>query len=72
MFVGMYVGMKIGTYDAETFISGEGNVALYATPNPFLLNKICLNQTFIHLHIYPNLSSRNTTKRRKLEQNVYN
>ena len=23
---------------------GEGNVVLYATPNPFLLNKICLNQ----------------------------
>ena len=22
---------------------GEGYVALYATPNPFLLNKICLN-----------------------------
>ena len=22
----------------------EGNVMLYATPNPFLLNKICLNQ----------------------------
>ena len=25
---------------------GEGIVALYATPNPFLLNKICLNQEF--------------------------
>ena len=24
--------------------SGEGIVALYAAPNPFLLNKICLNQ----------------------------
>ena len=24
--------------------SGEGIVALYAVPNPFLLNKICLNQ----------------------------
>ena len=24
--------------------AGEGNVVLYATPNPFLLNKICLNQ----------------------------
>ena len=24
---------------------GEGIVALYATPNSFLLNKICLNQT---------------------------
>ena len=23
---------------------GEGNVALNATPNPFHLNKICLNQ----------------------------
>ena len=24
---------------------GEGNVAIYAMPNCFLLNKICLNQT---------------------------
>ena len=24
--------------------SGEGIVALYAAPNPFLLNKICINQ----------------------------
>jgi hypothetical protein len=23
---------------------GEGYVASYATPNPFILNKICLNQ----------------------------
>ena len=32
---------------------GEGNVALYAAPNPFLctlyLNKICLNQPLLHL-----------------------
>ena len=25
--------------------SGEGIVELYAAPSPFLLNKICLNQT---------------------------
>ena len=25
---------------------GEGTVTLYATPNPFLLNKICLNQSY--------------------------
>ena len=25
-------------------VNGEGIVALYAAPNPFLLNKICLNQ----------------------------
>ena len=25
---------------------GEGIVAFNATPNPFLLNKICLNQNF--------------------------
>ena len=31
--------------------SGEGHVAVYATPNPILLNKICLNQA--HIHIYP-------------------
>ena len=24
---------------------GKGNVAFNATPNPFLLNKICLNQS---------------------------
>ena len=24
--------------------TGEGYVAFYATPTPFLLNKICLNQ----------------------------
>ena len=31
--------------------AGEGIVALYAAPNPFLLNKICLNQeTLIFLH----------------------
>ena len=33
----------------ETFLSpltsGEGIVTLYAVPNPFLLNKISLNQT---------------------------
>ena len=30
---------------------GEGNVAFNATPNPFHLNKICLNQspTFINI-----------------------
>ena len=35
---------------------GEGNVAFNATPNPFHLNKICLNQkckydkeTFVHI-----------------------
>ena len=27
---------------------GEGNVAFNATPNPFHLNKICLNQTTVH------------------------
>ena len=31
--------------------SGEGIVALYAATNPFLLNKICLNQHFILQHI---------------------
>ena len=29
--------------------SGEGIVALYAAPNPFLLNKICLNQVFLSI-----------------------
>ena len=28
----------------KTAASGEGIVALYAAPNPYLLNKICLNQ----------------------------
>ena len=28
-------------------ISGEGNVAFNATPNPFLLNKLCLNQIIV-------------------------
>ena len=28
----------------EKIRAGEGNIALYATPNPFLLNKVCLNQ----------------------------
>ena len=31
----------------NSFLSGEGIVALYATPNPFLLNKTCLNQQFL-------------------------
>ena len=26
-------------------LPGEGHVLLYATPNPFRLNKICLNQS---------------------------
>ena len=31
---------------------GEGNVAFNATPNPFHLNKICLNQGLIwHLNM---------------------
>jgi len=30
---------------------GEGNVAFNATPNPFLLNKICLNQGLKKLSI---------------------
>ena len=30
-------------YDS-TYFSGEGIVALHAIPNPFLMNKICLNQ----------------------------
>ena len=29
----------------DSCLPGEGYVALYATPNPFLLTKICLNQT---------------------------
>ena len=28
----------------EVRFAGEGTVALYVPPNPFLLNKICLNQ----------------------------
>ena len=32
--------------------SGEGIVALYAMPNPFLLNKICLNQINHLIHNY--------------------
>ena len=28
---------------------GEGNVAFNATPNPFHLNKICLNQQIVGL-----------------------
>ena len=31
----------------QLHIDGEGIVALYAAPNPFLLNKICLNQLHI-------------------------
>ena len=27
---------------------GEGNVAFNATPNPFHLNKICLNQLYVY------------------------
>ena len=30
---------------------GVGTVALYATPNPFLLNKICLNQIHIGIQL---------------------
>ena len=29
------------------FYLGEGFVAFYATPNPFQLNKICLNQQLL-------------------------
>ena len=36
-----YWSMWTTSMEADT---GEGTVALYATPNPFLLNKICLNQ----------------------------
>ena len=28
-------------------VFGEGDVAFYAAPNPFLLNKICLNESLI-------------------------
>ena len=28
-------------------LPGEGYVAFYATPNPILLNKICLNQQIL-------------------------
>ena len=37
-----YVCVWLGSF--VTTSSGEGIVALYAVPNPFLLNKICLNQ----------------------------
>ena len=36
-----------GGYVPLNYASGEGIVALYAAPNPFLLNKICLNQLCI-------------------------
>ena len=36
----------------QMFTSGEGIVALYAAPNPFLLNKICLDQMFTSLFTY--------------------
>ena len=38
--------MQIETGLSQTGINkgGEGTVALYAAPNTFLLNKICLNQ----------------------------
>ena len=36
-----HVSMNLCFYE-----SGEGIVALYAAPNPSLLNKICLNQCF--------------------------
>jgi hypothetical protein len=33
------------TVDEHVIITcGEGYVAFYATPNPFLLNKVCLNE----------------------------
>ena len=32
---------------------GEGNVAFNATPNPFHLNKICLNQLIFFLDLHP-------------------
>ena len=35
-----YINLNI----RSTYIPGEGYVALYATPNPFCFNKICLNQ----------------------------
>ena len=37
--------LDVITYHA--YMSGEGYVAFYATPNPFHFNKICLNQLYV-------------------------
>ena len=39
---------------------GDGNVTFNSTPNPFLLNKICLNHN-VNVHAYYPLSSTERT-----------
>ena len=57
MCVCVCVCVRLGTFVNTS--SAEGIVALYAAPNPFLLNKICLNQkiatillsAYMYLHV---------------------
>ena len=43
-------------YSDSQCLSGEGIVALYTAPNPFLLNKICLNQCLLFTDFCDHLS----------------
>ena len=46
----MFIKTQLQMHYRFRFItdSGDGIIVLYAAPNPFLLNKLCLNQLQMH------------------------